>query len=222
MSFEFKTPKGTTLPLLDLKGKRYLQVAHRLVWFREEYPHGSIKTEIIERNAKFVICRAEIVVPYGNNGFLSLATATKREDFGHFADAIEKAETGAIGRALALCGFGTQFAPEFDEEARVVDSPLPKNDFSEESLRKRQIIKQINEANRPLTSGSYVAPTQDPNANIISEPQRKRLLAIAGKVTMTHDELKNLLLKKYGIGSTNAIPWTKYEAIVGDVERFSR
>jgi hypothetical protein len=37
---------------------------------------------------------------------------------------MEKAETGAIGRALALIGYGTQFAPEMDEEDRIVDSPV--------------------------------------------------------------------------------------------------
>lgn len=34
--------------------------------------------------------------------------------------------TGAIGRALAMIGFGTQFAPEFDEEQRIVDSPVDR------------------------------------------------------------------------------------------------
>ena len=33
------------------------------------------------------------------------------------------AETGAIGRALALCGYGTQFSTEL-EESNVVDSPV--------------------------------------------------------------------------------------------------
>lgn len=35
--------------------------------------------------------------------------------------------TGAVGRALALCGFGTQFAPELDEAGggRFADSPQP-------------------------------------------------------------------------------------------------
>lgn len=43
-----------------------------------------------------------------------------------FGDFIEKAETGAIGRALALVGFGTQFcADELDEGPRLADSPAP-------------------------------------------------------------------------------------------------
>lgn len=37
---------GTELPLMDIKGKPYLQVAHRLVWFRKDHPTWTITTEI--------------------------------------------------------------------------------------------------------------------------------------------------------------------------------
>jgi hypothetical protein len=36
----------------------------------------------------------------------------------------EKDETGAVGRALAMCGYGTLQAPEFDEGDRLADAPL--------------------------------------------------------------------------------------------------
>jgi hypothetical protein len=118
----FKTPKGTQLPMLNLKGKDYLQVAHRLVWFREEMPKAQIITEFLKLEDTYAVCRAIIKDEDGQ----TLATATKREDQKHFSDHIEKSETGAIGRALALCGYGTQFAPELDEAERIVDSPLPR------------------------------------------------------------------------------------------------
>jgi hypothetical protein len=118
----FKTPNGTQLPMLNLKGKDYLQVAHRLVWMREVMPKASIETSFIILEESHAICRAIIKDESGQ----LLATATKREDQKHFPDFMEKAETGAIGRALALCGFGTQFAPELDEGERVVDGPLTK------------------------------------------------------------------------------------------------
>jgi len=117
----FKTPKGTELPFLNLKGKDYLQVMHRLVWFREEHPDWSIVTSFVQQTDQYSIARAEIHTPGGQ----IIATAHKREDAKHFPDHNEKSETGAIGRALALCGYGTQFAPELDEEHRIVDSPTP-------------------------------------------------------------------------------------------------
>jgi len=116
------TAKGTELPVMDLKGKPYLQVAHRLVWFREEHPDWTIMTEFPEVNTekRYVIAKATVTTPLGQ----VIATAHKTESAAGFADYLEKAETGAIGRALALCGYGTQFAPEIDEGERIVDSPV--------------------------------------------------------------------------------------------------
>jgi hypothetical protein len=58
-----------------------------------------------------------------------MAKGTKMETAGGFPSYIEAAETGAIGRALAVCGYGTQFAPDLDElsSGKIVDSPLPNN-----------------------------------------------------------------------------------------------
>jgi hypothetical protein len=120
-----KTQKGTELPLMNLKGKNYLQVAYRLVWFREEHPEWSIETEYLSQDAQQAVARAVIKDLSGR----IIAVAHKEESAKDFPQGHrEKAETGAIGRALGLCGYGTQFEPEFDEEERVVDSPItPKN-----------------------------------------------------------------------------------------------
>lgn len=121
----FTTEKGTTLPILDLKGKDYLQVAHRVQWFREVHPLGWINTKILEKTDKFVTAEAEIyTITEDQKTHLKIANAFKTEHFAHFGDALEKACTGAIGRALALCGFGTQFTYELDEQDRVVDAPM--------------------------------------------------------------------------------------------------
>lgn len=115
-----KTKGGSELPLINLKGKDYLQVAYRLVWFREEHPDFRIETEFPQLNDSLAIAKATIRDAQGN----AIATAHKREDKGHFADYMEKAETGAIGRALALIGYGTQFTDDLDEGERIVDAPL--------------------------------------------------------------------------------------------------
>lgn len=121
MSNVFKTKKGTELPLIDLKGKKYLQVAHRLVFFREEHPEWSIQTEFIYQDDKSALVKATVLNETGR----PIATAHKEESKQDFpAGYREKAETGAIGRALALCGFGTQFEPELDEGSRIVDAPI--------------------------------------------------------------------------------------------------
>ena len=120
-----KTPKGTDLPLISLKGKDYLQVAHRLVWFNEASDRFRVETDFVLVNDEKTIARAKVTV-FNNEGIeVKCATATKRETKKDFSDHTEKAETGAIGRALALMGYGTQFAiADLDEGNRLADSPV--------------------------------------------------------------------------------------------------
>jgi len=119
----FKTPAGTVLPLMNIKGKDYLQVAHRIVWFRETFPEWGIETHLVQLGQDHCLAQATIRDQAGK----VVATAHKFEDRKGFPDFIEKAETGALGRALALCGFGTQFcADELEEGKRLADSPIPR------------------------------------------------------------------------------------------------
>ena len=104
-------------------GREYLPVASRLVWFRQEHPDWGIETRPVEIDIDKGYAVFEAVV-YNAEGKL-MAKGTKMETARGFSDYIEKAETGSIGRALAVCGFGTQFAPELEEGERIVDSPLP-------------------------------------------------------------------------------------------------
>lgn len=123
MSKTFTTEAGTELPLISLKGKDYLQVAHRLVWFNEKEKNFAINTDFVKLDDEQTVCRA-VVTLIDASGTRRSATATKRETKVDFSDHTEKAETGAIGRALALLGYGTQFAmADLDEGSRIVDSP---------------------------------------------------------------------------------------------------
>ena len=120
MAFDFKRH------LIKVQGGRtYLPVSARIVWFRQEHPDWTIETEMVELNheKQYAIFRARIS---DGDGRL-MATGTKKEDVKGFGDYLEKAETGSVGRALALCGFGTQFSPELDETGpgRFADSPQP-------------------------------------------------------------------------------------------------
>jgi hypothetical protein len=123
----------------------YLPVQWRLVWFRTEFPEGSIETEVViidldrvveaeqfvwnaekRRNEKIVkagkgFACFKATVRTGQGGSASATGSESAVDFGDF---IEKAETKAIGRALAGLGFGTQFAPELNEGQRIVDAPV--------------------------------------------------------------------------------------------------
>lgn len=111
--------------LMQLQGKDYLPVAWRIVWFREANPTGSIATELIAADTTIII-RAVVSTEAGilSTGYGTAPAAGKGSWTGR---AIEKAETAAIGRALAHAGYGTQFTDD-DEGDSLADSPItPKN-----------------------------------------------------------------------------------------------
>lgn len=127
----YTTQKGTELPLMNLKGKPYMMVAHRLVWFTEDVPNYETSTEFLLLSESATVAKVTVTIfsteldSNGNPRIVKKVSATKREDSKGFADHTEKAETGALGRALALAGYGTQFAiADLDEENRLADSPV--------------------------------------------------------------------------------------------------
>lgn len=109
--------------LITLKGKDYLQVAWRLVWFRQEHPDYGIDTCLLERDDEHAVFVTKITDETGRL-ICSGHGSECRKDFGDFT---EKAETKSVGRALAMLGYGTQFVgDELDEGSRIVDSPVDR------------------------------------------------------------------------------------------------
>ena len=138
--------------LIKLGNKDYLPVAARLLWLNEVEKNFTIETDIVKLEDTYATCQATVTIYNAEGGLVRSAKSYKREDKGSFPDFLEKACTGAVGRALGMLGFGTQFTNDFDEinskdGARVVDTPqVPAN------------------------------------LNLFSEAQHKRLGAIASKL----------------------------------------
>ena len=109
---------------ISLKGKEYLPVQWRLVWLREQHPDAIVVTTLVERTDSFALFRAEVALPATGARATGHGSETK-SDFGDF---IEKAETKAIGRALAMLGYGTQFTVDLDEGHRIVDAPVERRE----------------------------------------------------------------------------------------------
>lgn len=132
----------------DKKPRMYLETKYRLVWLREEHPEAEISTEIlhldldkevsaevsewddvqrksvkvIKHGKGMVIFKATIKLPNG-----AIGTGTKMQNAAEFGEWLEKAETGAIGRALSGLGYGTAATDEMSEgEGRVVDAPVDR------------------------------------------------------------------------------------------------
>lgn len=139
----FITPKGTELKTITLKGKIYLPVAERILWFREEKPNWTIRTTMIFSDESYSQAKAEILDETGR----LIASGHKSETAKGFPDHLEKAETGAIGRALALCGYGTQFAQELDESDTIAPTPPRIVDAPREAVA---ALKVFNENSPPV------------------------------------------------------------------------
>jgi hypothetical protein len=118
-----------------------------LVWFNEQCPEGKItilekiidperevEKEVMQwnndtRRSERVTKRARGWAYFHvrvEDGKGKVGEAVKSETAVDFDDYIEKADTGATGRALAKIGYGTQFAPELDEQHRIVDAPVDR------------------------------------------------------------------------------------------------
>lgn len=119
--------------LMNLKGRDYLNVQSRLLWFIRDQraltvaglatmPYV-IRTELIEMDREIGWAHFKTYVRdvLGNESTMYGSEAAR--DFGDFA---EKASTKSLGRALLALGYGTAFAPEMDEGDRVVDAPTER------------------------------------------------------------------------------------------------
>jgi hypothetical protein len=110
--------------MMQLQGRQYLKVPGRILAFREQHPTGSITTELVNFDVErgLALFKASVAV---NNEVL--ATAYGSETYKGFPQGwIEKAETVAVGRALAQAGFGTEMAmADFheSEENKLSDAP---------------------------------------------------------------------------------------------------
>jgi hypothetical protein len=195
--------------LTKLKGKDYLEVKWRLLWLRTEHPDAVIETELVrwEQDPPMAIFKARVSIPGGGS-----ATGWGQEELKDFGDYLEKAETKALGRALAALGYGTQFTEDFDfaegEPGRVVDAPVDRS-----TTRAGSRMTGANGAStqsRAAGSGAMVltlnggahAAGKTENRPVLpaTEPQIKAIYAIArGAQAMDDAEVEARCKELYGV-----------------------
>jgi hypothetical protein len=103
----------------------YLEVKWRVLMFREKYPHGVITTEETCVDLDRGYARYKATVADGEGGH---ATGYGTETKADFPDFCERAETRALGRAMAVLGFGTQFVgQDLAEMPHMADAPVAQS-----------------------------------------------------------------------------------------------
>ncbi|HEY7030743.1 MAG TPA: hypothetical protein VH482_05425 [Thermomicrobiales bacterium] len=166
----------------------YLEVKWRLVWLREAHPDATVETELVSHDPSassgqaLAVFRARVTIPGGGS-----ATGWGSEGYNDFRDYLEKAETKALGRALAALGFGTQFCPDFDfgaTQGAVVDSPI---DFASTRGRRMAEGQSDNGDRRVASLNQPVTPRQ-----------LKFIQAIAREKGLSDDELNGEIERVYG------------------------
>lgn len=160
--------------LSSIKGQDYLEVKWRLVWLRNEHPEAVITTKLESHDGDRAIFSARVDIPSGGS-----ATGWGSETEGSFGNYIEKAETKAIGRALAALGFGTQFCAEFDdgpETGVLADAPVQRPRRAHES------------------NGSYGA-----NQSLATGPQKGRIQWMARDLGMTAEQIEEFTKEIVGV-----------------------
>src|SRR5690242_3796711 len=147
--------------LMNLKGRDYLNVQNRLLWFirdqRDFIVRGLattsyvVRTELVEqdREAGYAHFKTYVRDVLGNE-----ATMYGSESAKDFADYAEKASTKSLGRALWALGYGTGMAPEMDEsDDRPVDSPV-------EQRKPAQTAQRSFTANPPVIRPAVDEPAE--------------------------------------------------------------
>lgn len=206
--------------LIVLQGKKYLEVRWRVVWFREEHPTGGIITELVSVDERAVIAKATIINGEGHVLACDYASAAAGGIGAWTGRAVEKATTAAVGRALALCGYGTQFDARDDEE-HLSDSPVesralpqknptpkpatPKPTPPKQTTTKQTTTKQTTPSPDAWTEADYLHFAGMPAVEMRKDIRAQKYLTDA---LTNHGVTGNMVLNSLGISTFGDYPGT--------------
>lgn len=93
---------------IDIKGKDYILVKDRVLYFNEEYKDGSITTELLSSpDSEKIVIKATVKPDVKSDRvFTGHSQALVGDGYINKTAALENAETSAVGRALGLMGIG--------------------------------------------------------------------------------------------------------------------
>lgn len=94
---------------INIKGKKYVLVSDRVLYFNETYDKGSIHTELVSPyNSDLIVMKATIYPTASDEFryFTGYSQAIIGDGMVNKTAALENAETSAVGRALAMMGIG--------------------------------------------------------------------------------------------------------------------
>ncbi len=92
---------------INIKGKKYILVSDRVIFFNEAYPNGCIQTEQLESTDR-VEFKAKVIpdASIPDRFFTGHSQAVWGDGNVNRSSALENAETSAVGRALGMMAIG--------------------------------------------------------------------------------------------------------------------
>jgi hypothetical protein len=196
-----------TRHLTKVSGREYLEVKWRLVWLRDIHPDAVIETELVQHQNHNAVFRAKVSLPrmIGKGGEIlepgGSATGWGSEGSDDFGDYLEKAETKALGRALAALGFGTQFCPDYDfgsDRQRVVDSPVDIRSGGDSGQPSNRPSGNQPPAGRGPSGGGGGYGGGGGNRQEATPRQIKYLYAVARELGLSNEELEERSQEGFG------------------------
>ncbi|MGB2696204.1 MAG: hypothetical protein WBD55_13610 [Dehalococcoidia bacterium] len=187
--------------LTDVNGKDYLEVKWRLLWLRTEHPDALIETELVKHEACLALFRARVTIPGAGQ-----ATGWGSETPDDFGDYIEKAETKALGRALAALGYGTQFCEDFDFSAEVKARRTAAATSSQRHPARP--VARRTEASHPVVDSPVARPNdQGRGLSVVSDqrssgatsPQMKAIYAIGRDQHLDEEAIEERCRARFGL-----------------------
>ena len=101
-------------------GVAYLPLKWRLAWLRTEHPQAVVKTNLVSHKKGVAVFQAQIQLPEGGiaTGWGARHDPQASEEIGASTEFnlhyLTEAENQALGRALAVLGYGIEYATDFD------------------------------------------------------------------------------------------------------------
>lgn len=187
-----RAPFDPSQHLSRVNGNAYLEVDQRVAWFRDRYPDGQIVTELLDHRADSAIFRATVTAIAPGGVICGRATGHGSETAGDFRDYLEKAETKALGRALAALGFGTQFVVNHEDDAprRVVDAPVP--------MRQERRDPRPAATPKPAPAETAAAEVAQPaDRDTMTARQKSYLEAVARAAGFDANQLDDLAVQRF-------------------------
>lgn len=153
IKFEDIKKANETILTTNIKGKDYAEVNQRIKAFRMLYPTGTIETEMLSNENGVCVFKASVFIPeydeeaksngvyiVNHNRLLGTGTAYEKENstFINKTSYIENCETSAVGRALAMCGFGIDTSIASAEEVQNAIAQQSMTDEKAKLIEKMQ------------------------------------------------------------------------------------